>query len=84
VLVRCLPVCKQVLGDLGADEDGDDADRDREPDGHVLPSGDDQPAQRPMMSPTTMALTVPEVRRLQVALVRTTPVQPGFVLAWSR
>ena len=29
-------------------------------------------------------LTVPEVRRLLVALVWTTPIQPGFVLAWSR
>jgi hypothetical protein len=29
-------------------------------------------------------LTVPEVRRLLVALVWTTPVEPGFVLAWSR
>jgi hypothetical protein len=28
-------------------------------------------------------LTVPEVRRLLVALVWTTPVEPGFVLAWS-
>jgi len=27
---------------------------------------------------------VPEVRRLLVALVWTTPVRPGFVLAWSR
>jgi hypothetical protein len=27
---------------------------------------------------------VPEVRRLLVALVWTTPSQPGFVLAWSR
>ena len=31
-----------------------------------------------------LPLTVPEVRRLLVALVWTTPVQPGFVLAWSR
>jgi hypothetical protein len=30
-----------------------------------------------------LPLTVPEVRLL-VALVWTTPVQPGFVLAWSR
>jgi hypothetical protein len=29
-------------------------------------------------------LTVPEVRRLLVALVWTTPVEPGLVLAWSR
>jgi hypothetical protein len=35
---------QQVLGDLGADEDGDNPDRDRAPDGHVLPSEDDQPA----------------------------------------
>jgi hypothetical protein len=28
-------------------------------------------------------LTVPEVRRLLVALVWTVPVEPGFVLAWS-
>jgi hypothetical protein len=27
---------------------------------------------------------VPEVRRLLVALVWTSPIQPGFVLAWSR
>jgi hypothetical protein len=27
---------------------------------------------------------VPEVRRLLVALVWTTPIQPGLVLAWSR
>jgi DDE superfamily endonuclease len=31
-----------------------------------------------------LPLTVPEVRRLLVALVWATPVQPGFVLAWSR
>ena len=31
-----------------------------------------------------LPLTVPEVRRLLVALVWTTPVQPRFVLAWSR
>jgi hypothetical protein len=31
-----------------------------------------------------LPLTVPEVRRLLVALVWTTPVRPGFVLAWSR
>jgi hypothetical protein len=31
-----------------------------------------------------LALTVPEVRRLLVALVWTTPLEPGFVLAWSR
>ena len=31
-----------------------------------------------------LPLTVPEVRRLLVALVWTTPVKPGFVLAWSR
>jgi hypothetical protein len=31
-----------------------------------------------------LPLTVPEVRRLLVALVWTSPVQPGFVLAWSR
>jgi SRSO17 transposase len=31
-----------------------------------------------------LPLTVPEVRRLPVALVWTVPVQPGFVLAWSR
>jgi hypothetical protein len=31
-----------------------------------------------------LPLTVPEVRRLLVALVWTTPIQPGFVLAWSR
>jgi hypothetical protein len=31
-----------------------------------------------------LPLTVPEVRRLLVALVWTTPVTPGFVLAWSR
>jgi hypothetical protein len=30
-----------------------------------------------------LPLTVPEVRRLLVALVWTTPVQSGFVLAWS-
>jgi hypothetical protein len=29
-------------------------------------------------------LTVPEVRRLLVALVWTTPIEPGLVLAWSR
>jgi hypothetical protein len=29
-------------------------------------------------------LTVPEVRRLLVALEWTMPVQPGLVLAWSR
>jgi hypothetical protein len=29
-------------------------------------------------------LTVPEVRRLLVAPVWTTPIEPGFVLAWSR
>jgi hypothetical protein len=31
-----------------------------------------------------LPLTVPEIRRLLVALVWTTPIQPGFVLAWSR
>jgi hypothetical protein len=31
-----------------------------------------------------LPLTVPEVRRLLVALVWTTPVQPRYVLAWSR
>jgi hypothetical protein len=31
-----------------------------------------------------LPLTVPEVRRLLIALVWTTPLQPGFVLAWSR
>jgi hypothetical protein len=31
-----------------------------------------------------LPLTVPEARRLLVALVWTTPVQPGLVLAWSR
>ena len=31
-----------------------------------------------------LPLTVLEVRRLLVALVWTTPVTPGFVLAWSR
>jgi hypothetical protein len=31
-----------------------------------------------------LPLTVPEVRRLLVALVWTAPVQPGLVLAWSR
>jgi hypothetical protein len=31
-----------------------------------------------------LPLTVPEVRRLLVALVWTAPVRPGFVLAWSR
>jgi hypothetical protein len=31
-----------------------------------------------------LPLTVPEVRRLLVALVWTTAVTPGFVLAWSR
>jgi hypothetical protein len=31
-----------------------------------------------------LPLTVPEVRRLLVALVWTVPVEPGFVLAWSR
>jgi hypothetical protein len=31
-----------------------------------------------------LPLTVPEVRRLLVALVWTTPVQPGLVLSWSR
>jgi DDE superfamily endonuclease len=31
-----------------------------------------------------LPLTVPEVRRLLVALVWTTPIPPGFVLAWSR
>ena len=31
-----------------------------------------------------LPLTVPEVRRLLVALGWTTPVRPGFVLAWSR
>jgi hypothetical protein len=31
-----------------------------------------------------LPLTVPEVRRLLVALVWTTPIQPGLVLAWSR
>jgi SRSO17 transposase len=31
-----------------------------------------------------LPLTVPEVRRLLVALVWTTPIQPGFVLGWSR
>jgi hypothetical protein len=31
-----------------------------------------------------LPLTVPEVRRLLVALVWTIPVQPAFVLAWSR
>jgi hypothetical protein len=31
-----------------------------------------------------LPLTVPEVRRLLVALVWTMPVEPSFVLAWSR
>jgi hypothetical protein len=31
-----------------------------------------------------LPLTVPEVRRLLVALAWVTPVQPGLVLAWSR
>jgi hypothetical protein len=31
-----------------------------------------------------LPLTVPEIRRLLVALVGTTPIQPGFVLSWSR
>jgi hypothetical protein len=31
-----------------------------------------------------LPLTVPEVRRLLVALVWTSPISPGFVLAWSR
>jgi len=31
-----------------------------------------------------LPLTVPEVRRLLVALVWTAPVQPSLVLAWSR
>jgi hypothetical protein len=31
-----------------------------------------------------LPLTVPEIRRLLVALVWTTPVKPGLVLAWSR
>jgi hypothetical protein len=31
-----------------------------------------------------LPLTVPEVRRLLVALVWTAPVEPGLVLAWSR
>jgi hypothetical protein len=31
-----------------------------------------------------LPLTVPEVRRLLVALGWTTPIQPGLVLAWSR
>jgi hypothetical protein len=31
-----------------------------------------------------LPLTVPEIRRLLVALVWTIPVQPAFVLAWSR
>jgi hypothetical protein len=31
-----------------------------------------------------LPLTVPEVRRLLVALVWTARVQPGLVLAWSR
>jgi nicotinamide riboside transporter PnuC len=31
-----------------------------------------------------LPLTMPEVRRLLVALVWTAPVQPGLVLAWSR
>jgi hypothetical protein len=31
-----------------------------------------------------LSLTVPEVRRLLVALVWTAPVESGFVLAWSR
>jgi hypothetical protein len=31
-----------------------------------------------------LPLTVPEVRRLLVALVWTTPVRPGLVLGWSR
>ena len=31
-----------------------------------------------------LPLTVPEVRRLLVALVWTSPIPPGFVLAWSR
>jgi hypothetical protein len=29
-------------------------------------------------------LTVPEVHRLLVALIWTTPTDPGLVLAWSR
>jgi hypothetical protein len=31
-----------------------------------------------------LPLTAPEVRRLLVALVWTTPVEPGLALAWSR
>jgi hypothetical protein len=31
-----------------------------------------------------LPLTVPEVRRLLVALAWTAPIRPGFVLAWSR
>ena len=31
-----------------------------------------------------LPLTVPEVRRLLVTLVWTTPVKPGFMLTWSR
>jgi hypothetical protein len=31
-----------------------------------------------------LPLTVPEVRRLLVALIWPTPAEPGFVLAWSR
>jgi hypothetical protein len=29
-------------------------------------------------------MTVPEVRRLLVALIWTAPTEPGLVLAWSR
>jgi hypothetical protein len=31
-----------------------------------------------------LPLTVPDIRRLLVALAWTIPVQPAFVLAWSR
>jgi hypothetical protein len=40
------------------------------------------PATTPLLG--LLPLTVPEVRRLLVALVWTIPVEPGFVLAWSR
>jgi ABC-type phosphate transport system permease subunit len=39
---------------------------------------------RPDRGPGLLPLTVPEVRRLLVALVWTAPVKPGLVLAWSR
>ena len=42
--------------------------------------GDRWPDRRAGLLP----LTVPEVRRLLVALVWPTPAEPGFVLAWSR